>query len=207
MDELVAFDNSLALGKCLQYLNGPLRLLVEFILKDARGERWKESIPRRCVVGAIEDGLANLDTNALLSTILQNRHHFNSAFPTSNYQNTVFDFINQIHMLVRARNMWAHQSTVSNYDMLLIADVVQRIIYDAMTYLTDRCPSLSREPFTQRLLIIQRLYFEALVNQGRSLESAMQVNQQNLQHAAGNLAHIPQPVPMRGYDPRNNMDV
>ena len=113
----------------------------------------------------------------------------------------------KIHMLVRARNMWAHQSTVSNYDMLLIADVVQRIIYDAMIYLTDRCPSLSREPFTQRLLIIQRLYFESLVNQGRSLESAMQVNQQNLQHASGNLAHIPQPVPMRGYDPRNNMDV
>ena len=63
----IRFDNSLAVGKSLQYLNSPLRLFIEHILRKEYGETWTPYVDSE---GRL---LQSLDTRGLLGSIIHNR--------------------------------------------------------------------------------------------------------------------------------------
>jgi hypothetical protein len=93
-----------------------------------------------------------------LSIIITNRDHFQVWFPSNK---TLVPFIHGMHQLVRARNLWAHQGSLTNADGLYILDTIIRVLEPIGTFLSMR--SIQHET---RLLIEQvQMFYNQIVLQ------------------------------------------
>ena len=144
------FDNSLAIGKTLQYLTGPLRLIIEFVGRLEYSEDWEKH------TGEIDE----MDTRALLGVILEHKDLFHSKF--GQRKSTLFPFMNSVHFLIRARNLWAHQGVISNYDSLIILDIAVRFIQEIRSFICLNSSQMNHQPLVERIQIIQGLYNQLL---------------------------------------------
>ena len=163
----IRFDNSLAVGKSLQYLNSPLRLFIEHILRKEYGETWTPYVDSE---GRL---LQSLDTRGLLGSIIHNRKLVETELKDAT-GNSLLNFINSVHMIIRARNLWAHQREIVDNDALIILDTSGRMLQTISVYLVENRVVTDDKPLVDRVNIIQSLYNQIIIKiaQGVNLSNS-----------------------------------